>query len=251
MASLYDSSLFASSTQTTNSILGSAPTAGRKNVLVVEDDVALARFLCRELERNHCIAAMTHDAEAALLDIEAQRRDLLIMDLNLPKMDGMELLERVRRTQPRLPILVLTARSRSEDRVLALQQGADDCLIKPFSYKELLLRLGSLMRRDSTAVTAPRLGNLMVYKDERRVMRGARRIELTPREFAILEYLLENVNRPVSRTTLMRDIWNMPLDATTNIVDVYMKYLRDKIDGDGEPKLIRTVRGVGYVLGEE
>ncbi len=232
------------------SLPGAGQQAGRKSVLVVEDDVALARFLCRELERNHCVAGMTHDAEAALREIETHPHDLMIMDLNLPKMDGMELLCQVRRTQPRLPIVVLTARSRVEDRVLALQGGADDCLIKPFSCKELLLRTGSLMRREVAAPAGQGVGDLSVYRDEHRVMRGERRIELTPREFSILEYLLDNVGRPVSRAALMRDVWNLPLEATTNIVDVYMKYLRDKIDYVGATKLIRTVRGVGYVLGE-
>ena len=130
-----------------------------------------------------------------------------------------------------------------------LQRGADDCLAKPFSYKELVARLGSLLRRDSTSAPPWRLADLTINKEERRVVRGSRRIDLTPREFAILEYLMDNIGKPVSRITLMREVWNLPLDATTNIVDVYMKYLRDKIDHEGATKLIHTIRGVGYVLG--
>ncbi|QMV17531.1 response regulator [Granulicella sp. 5B5] len=228
-----------------------ASTVGLKHVLIVEDDVALARFLRRELERNNCSATTAHDAEVALNELGADHWDLMIMDLNLPKMDGMELLMRVRQLHPRVPVLVLTARSRAEDRVQALEGGANDCLSKPFSYKELLLRLGGLMRRETVTATTTRLGDLTINKDARRVMRGERRIDLTPREFAILEYLMENVGKAVSRAALMRDVWNLPLDATTNIVDVYMKYVRDKVDYEGAPKLIRTVRGVGYVLGGE
>jgi len=144
---------------------------------------------------------------------------------------------------------VLTARNRTEDLVLALEQGADDCLIKPFSFLELLARLRSLLRRNSALpVSSSKVGNLTINREEHWVMRGERRIDLTAREFVLLEYLMNNVGKAVSRTTLMREVWNITFDSTSNIVDVYMKYLRDKIDMDEEVKLIRTVRGVGYVL---
>jgi len=176
-------------------------------------------------------------------------RDLLILDLNLPSMDGMAVLKQVRMSQPRLPILVLTARNRTEDMVLALEQGADDCLIKPFSLLELLARVRSLLRRNfAPVVNSSSVGDLSINRDEHWVRRGERRIELTPREFALLDYLMNNVGKAVSRSTLMQEVWGTTFDSNTNIIDVYMKYLRDKIDLNEEVKLIRTVRGVGYVL---
>jgi DNA-binding response OmpR family regulator len=169
-------------------------------------------------------------------------------------MSGMAVIKQIRPSHPRLPILVLTARNRTEDMVSALEQGADDCLIKPFSFLELLARVRCLLRRNSTSATvvnASKVGNLTINRDEHWVMRGERRIDLTAREFTLLEYLMNNVGKPVSRATLMREVWNIAIDSTSNIVDVYMKYLRDKIDSSEEVKLIRTVRGVGYVLSND
>jgi two-component system copper resistance phosphate regulon response regulator CusR len=167
-------------------------------------------------------------------------------------MDGMAVMKQVRLSQQRLPILVLTARNRTQDLVSALEQGADDFLIKPFSFLELLARVKALLRRNSAAVvSSSKIGSLTMSREEHSVMRGERRIDLTSREFTLLEYLMNNVGKAVSRKTLMQDVWNIPFDSTTNIVDVYMKYLRDKIDLEGEPKLIRTVRGVGYVLSND
>jgi two-component system copper resistance phosphate regulon response regulator CusR len=222
-------------------------------VLVVEDDRSLGKFLGRELTLKRFSVKLSNDGEEAWEELRRSTPDLMILDLNLPGMDGMTLLEQVRQSQPRLPILVLTARNRTEDLVLALEHGADDYLIKPFSLQELLARSRVLLRRNSApAVTASStVGDLAINREEHWVMRGKRRIDLTPREFAILEYLMNNVGKAISREKLMRDVWNIPYDPTTNIVDVYMKYLRDKIDLDGEVKLIRTVRGVGYVLGND
>jgi two-component system copper resistance phosphate regulon response regulator CusR len=223
--------------------------AGRR-IVVVEDDVALAEFLGGELRAAGFAVDLVHDGEHALITLQDERRyDLLILDLNLPKLDGISLLKRVKPMQPRLRMLVLTARSRIEDKVEALHSGADDCLTKPFSLAELFARIGSLLRRDSGVIpNASQVGDLTLLREERRVERNGRRIDLTPREFAILELMMRNAGRPVSRATLLEQVWNMPPDPSTNIVDVYMKYVRDKVDLPGERKLTHTIRGVGYEL---
>jgi DNA-binding response OmpR family regulator len=223
--------------------------AGRR-ILIVEDDLSLAGFLARELQSEFFHVDLVHDGEAALASVQNERRyDLLILDLNLPKIDGLSLLHRIRPTQPRLPMLVLTARSRVEDKVAAFHSGADDCLTKPFSFVELSARVRALMRRNSGLIpNTSKVGDLTLHREERRVERNGRRIDLTPREFAILEFMMRNPGRPVSRATLFEEVWNMPSDPSTNIVDVYMKYVRDKVDRPGETKLTHTIRGVGYEL---
>jgi two-component system copper resistance phosphate regulon response regulator CusR len=225
----------------------------KPRILIVEDDMPLAKFLNRELSLKLFAVDLSHDGEAALERIHEANYDLVILDLNLPKMDGMAFLKHVRAKHPHMPVLVLTARNRTQDLVHSLEQGADDCLIKPFSFLELLARVRSLLRRIAAPVPGAesKAPQLTLNREERRVMRGDRRIDLTPREFAILEHLMDNVGKPVSRMDLMREVWRVPYDPNTNIVDVYMKYLRDKVDLPGEVKLIRTVRGVGYVLNHD
>jgi DNA-binding response OmpR family regulator len=230
-------------------IVGPSRTAPKARILIVDDDVSLGKFLSRELKKSQFSVAVSQDGEEACRNLQQNIYDLLVLDLNLPGMDGMAVLQLIRVSQPCLPILVLTARNRTEDMVLALEQGAYDCLIKPFSFQELLARVRGLLRRNSSSgSSSSRIDNLSLNREEHSVSRGDRRVELTVREFALLEYLMKNVGKAVSRATLMEEVWNIPFDPTTNIVDVYMKYLRDKIDVAGETKLIRTVRGVGYVM---
>ncbi|MGC2399112.1 MAG: response regulator transcription factor [Acidobacteriaceae bacterium] len=218
-------------------------------ILIVEDDVSLGKFLSRALKLKSFSVNVALDGEVAWDALQKSAYNLAILDLNLPGIDGMVLLKQVRIAHPDLRILVLTARNRTEDMVSALEQGADDCLIKPFSFLELLARIRGLLRRESApATTVSRIADLSIDREQHRVMRGERIIDLTPREFAILECLMNNAGKPVSRLTLMREVWNIPMDPSTNIVDVYMKYLRDKIDTEGEARLIRTIRGVGYVI---
>jgi DNA-binding response OmpR family regulator len=245
-----DASLGASSFPNPGDVTVLNRAAGRR-ILIVEDDVSLAGFLGGELEAQGFVVEQVHDGEEALHILETKRLyDLLMLDLNLPKLDGITVIQRLRPAQPRLPVLVLTARSRIEDKVKALESGADDCLTKPFSLIELLARVQALLRRNSGVVpNCSSVGDLTMYRDQRRVERNGRRIELTPREFAILDVMMRNVGRPVSRATLLEQVWNMaPSESATNIVDVYMKYVRDKIDLPGEQRLTHTVRGVGYEL---
>ena len=224
--------------------------AAARRILIVEDDVSLSGFLCGELQGQGLIVEQVHDGEEALRMLEAKRRyDLLMLDLNLPKLDGITLIQRLRPAQPRLPILVLTARSRVEDKVKALESGADDCLTKPFSLIELLARVQAFSRNSGLVPNCSTVGDLTMYRDQRRVERNGRRIDLTPREFAILDVMMRNAGQPVSRAMLLEEVWNMSSsDSSTNIVDVYMKYVRDKIDLPGETRLTHTVRGFGYEL---
>jgi DNA-binding response OmpR family regulator len=231
---------------------GKTRTSAESKILIAEDDIALGKFLSRELKRRHYSVDVFHDGETACAELQKSPYDLAILDLNLPRMDGITVMKLIRQDQIRLPILVLTARNRTEDLVTVLELGGDDYVIKPFSFAELLARVRALLRRSSPpAAPASRIGPLTMNREEHWLMRGERRIDLTSREFALLEYLMDNAGKAVSRKTLMQEVWNVPYDSTTNIVDVYMKYLRDKIDLDGEPKLIRTVRGVGYVLSND
>lgn len=221
----------------------------RPRVLVVEDDAPLARLLASGLAAEAFAVDLVHDGEAAASLLAGSQYGLVMLDLNLPKMDGLSLLQLLRRTQPSLPVLVLTGRSRTEDMVKALDLGADDCLLKPFSLLELMARVRVLLRRAASPNQEAAKGSgLALDRSEFRVERNGRQISLTPREFTVLEFLVLHSGKAVSRATLMREVWNMPFETNTNIVDVYMKYLRDKIDGAGEEKLIHTVRGVGYVL---
>jgi two-component system copper resistance phosphate regulon response regulator CusR len=234
-------------------VQGMAKVPGRGSILIVDEDASLANFLSQELESESFEVEVVHDGEMALAGLRGERRhDLVILDLNLSRLDGMSLIQRVRPEKPRLPMLVLTARSRVEDKVLALQSGADDFMVKPFSFAELLARVNALMRRAARAVPSAAVpnesgvGDLRLYREEHRVERNGRRIDLTPREFSIVEFMLQHVGRPVSRATLFEEVWKMPHQPSTNIVDVYMKYVRDKVDGPGERKLTHTVRGIGY-----
>jgi DNA-binding response OmpR family regulator len=225
--------------------------AGRR-ILIAEDDVDLAEFLSAELREQRFSVDVIHDGEEAYAALqELGRYNLLILDLNLPNLDGIALIDRLRPAQPRLPVLVLTARSRVEDKVAAIQTGADDCLTKPFSLLELVARVHALLRRNSgTIPNCSQVGDLRLFREERRVERNGRRIELTPREFAILDVMMRHAGKPVSRATLLDEVWNMAGEPSTNIVDVYMKYVRDKIDFPGEPRLTHTIRGFGYELRE-
>ncbi len=218
-------------------------------LLIVDENASLANLLRQELEAESYRVETLLDGETALSALRQRRFDLAILELSLPGLDGLELIRRIRPERPRMPILVLASRCQVEDKVQALQSGADDFLSKPFSFAELLARVQALLRRHSGVVpNMSEVGDLRLYREEHRVERNGRRIDLTPREFSILECMLRHAGRPVSRATLFEEVWNAPHNPSSNIVDVYMKYVRDKVDGPGERKLTHTIRGFGYEL---
>lgn len=218
-------------------------------ILVVEDDRPLASFIRKGLEAEHYAVDTAHDGEEARYMLQETDYDLAILDLGLPKLDGLEVLRSVRPQKPNLPVLVLTARSRIEDRVETLDTGADDCLNKPFSFTELSARVRALLRRgQASAESILQIADLRLDRVERRVERAGKLVELSSKEFALLEYLMRNAGRRLTRSMIIEHVWNLSFDTTTNIVDVYINYLRKKIDEPFSVKLIRTVRGVGYEL---
>ena len=220
-------------------------------ILVVEDDAPLAAFIRKGLEsENHEVEIALDGEQANTMAIEGEHQ-LIVLDLNLPKLDGIAVLRSVRPAKPHTHVLVLTARSQVEDRVEALDNGADDCLNKPFSYSEFSARVRALLRRGrNTVEPVLRVGDLTLDRVERRVERSGRRIELTTKEFALLEYLMRNSGRHITRSMIIEHVWNMHFDSGTNVVDVYINYLRKKVDEDAAHRLIHTVRGVGYELSD-
>ena len=219
------------------------------HILVVEDDASLASLLRKGLEAEHYAVDVASDGDDARWLASENDFDLMILDLNLPKLDGIAVLHAVRPQNPSLPVLVVTGRSRIEDRVHSLDCGADDCLTKPFSYTELSARVRALLRRHPVTTEAVlRVADLELNRVERWVKRAGKRIELTAKEFGLLEYLLRNAGHRVTRAMIVEHVWNLSFDTGTNIVDVYINYLRKKIDAGFTPRLIHTVRGVGYEL---
>jgi two-component system, OmpR family, copper resistance phosphate regulon response regulator CusR len=220
-------------------------------ILLAEDDEALADFLKTRLSREQYSVNLCHDGESAFQKITAESYELFICDLNLPKLDGFQVIQQLRPGKPNVPIIVLTGRTSVEDRVRALDCGADDCVSKPFSYVELAARVRALLRRGSrNAGHVLRVGDLLLDRLEIRVERAGKRIELTAKEFRVLEFLMLNARRPVTRHMIMESVWNSPYDPASNLVDVYMKYVRDKVDRGFENKLVRTIRGIGYRVGD-
>ena len=220
-------------------------------ILLVEDDAPLATFIRKGLEQEHYAVDRAGDGEQGRAMAEDLDYDLIVLDLNLPKLDGLSLLKHLRPVKPAVPVLVLTARIRVEDRVASLDAGADDCLNKPFSYSELSARVRALLRRGRPVPDSQlQISDLTLDRIERRVERAGKRIELTSKEFALLEYLMRNAGRRVTRSMIVEHVWNINFDTATNVVDVYINYLRKKVDSGQGPRLIKTIRGVGYELSE-
>ena len=194
-------------------------------ILVIEDDAALASYIRKGLESEHYAVDVALDGEQGALMASDLDYDLMVLDLNLPKLDGISVLRNVRPGKPQLPVLVLTARPRVEDRIFALDSGADDCVVKPFSYSELSARVRALLRRGRPSVNSVlQVADLKLDRVERKVQRGGRRIELTAKEFALLEYLMRNAGRRITRSMIIEHVWNLNFDTSTNVVDVYINY---------------------------
>ena len=222
-------------------------------VLVVEDERKLAQVLSSALQAEHYDVVVAATGEDGFYRANAEQFDLVVLDLMLPGRSGLEILQTLRQRHVETPVLILTARDGVEDRVLGLDLGADDYLVKPFALPELLARIRALLRRGRPSeVFRLKAADLEVDLVARRVVRGDRSIELTGREFDLLEYLLRHQEHLVSREMLARDVWKEPRRATPldNVIDVQMTRLRRKVDLEGAPRLIHTVRGVGFVLRE-
>jgi DNA-binding response OmpR family regulator len=217
-------------------------------VLVVEDDDEIAQTLQRSLRLDGYDVRIAADGEAALDQAAAYNPDLVILDLGLPKLDGIEVARRLRAADD-VPILMLTARDAVESRVEGLDSGADDYLVKPFERQELLARLRALLRRRPPRGSASlTVGDLSLNPDTHEVLRGERTVELTQREFELLEYLMRNERIVVPRQRLLEEVWGYDPFATTNTIEVFVSNLRRKLEGGGEPRLLHTIRGAGYVL---
>ncbi|MGC8595449.1 MAG: response regulator [Candidatus Kryptoniota bacterium] len=221
-------------------------------ILIIEDEKKVARFLKIGLQQENYVVDIAYDGISGEEMALSGKYDVIILDLMLPGKDGMDVLRDIRNAGKTTPVLVLTAKGRLEDKVEGLDGGADDYLVKPFAFQELLARLRSLGRRSSLEKpTLLKFEDLELDTITRKARRGSRDIELTNREFALLEYFMRNVNRVLTRTIISEHIWEYNFDTGTNIVEVYVNKLRNKIDADSQKKLIHTVRGAGYIMKSE
>ena len=221
-------------------------------ILVVEDEKKVANFLQQGLQEEEYTVDVAYDGEHGAILATTQPFDLILLDILLPKKDGVTIVKELRAKQIKTPVLMLTAKSSVDNRVEGLDAGADDYLVKPFAFEELLARIRSLMRRGvPEKTTVLKVSDLQLDTVKHIAQRGDRVIELTGKEYALLEYFMRNVNRVLTRTLISEHIWNYNFDTGTNVVDVYINHLRTKVDEGFEKKLLHTVRGVGYVLKDE
>ena len=220
-------------------------------LLLIEDERKVSDLVARALRAESYAVDVAEDGQRGWELVQSYQYDLIILDLMLPLLPGEEVLRRIRRKNQQVPILILTARAATEDKVHNFEAGADDYLTKPFAFAELVMRVKALLRRGPiTRSSVLRVGDLEVDRFTQQVRRAGRRIELTAKEYALLEYLAANPGRVFSRTMIIEHVWDQSFEGLTNIVDVYVRHLRSKVDDPFPVKLIRTVRGVGYGLAE-
>ena len=220
-------------------------------ILVVEDEPKIARFIKKGLTEEGYAVDVARDGEEALAFARAAPYDLIVLDLMLPKIDGITVCRKLRKDDIEVSILILTAKDSIEDRVLGLDAGADDYLVKPFAFAELLARIRALLRRpQAMSSNVLEVGDLVLDVQKHRVERGGVQVELTSRELSLLEYMMRNPCQVLTRTQIMEHVWNYDFYAGSNVVDVYIRYLRKKIDEGHDDKLIKTMRGVGYSICE-
>jgi heavy metal response regulator len=218
-------------------------------ILLVEDDKNVTRFVSKGLKENLFIVDLASDGEEGFELITQEKYDLIILDILLPKMDGWEVLQKIREKGIETPVVILTARDSTPDVVKGLNLGADDYLIKPFSFSELLARIRAILRRGKIQrPTELKVANLALNQMTREVYRDTVRIDLTSKEYALLEYFMQNTGLILTRTMLLEAVWDYNFDPMTNVIDVHINHLRNKIDRDFTPKLLHTIKGVGYVL---
>jgi two-component system copper resistance phosphate regulon response regulator CusR len=221
-------------------------------LLLIEDERKVADVVARGLRAERFAVDVTQDGDSGWQMASSVDYDLIILDLTLPGLNGTELLRRLRRKGGKAPVLVLTARDATKDKVENFEAGADDYLTKPFAFAELLVRVKALLRRPPVSHDSVlRVADLEIDRLTQQVKRAGKRIELTSKEFVLLEYLASHADRVLSRTMIIEHVWDQSFEGLTNIVDVNVRHLREKVDEGYEPKLIRTVRGVGYCLTDE
>jgi DNA-binding response OmpR family regulator len=219
-------------------------------ILVVEDEKKVASFIKKGLQQEGYAADSVHDGLEAVHNATAFDYDLVVLDLMLPKQSGLDVLRQIRSKKAKLPVLVLTAKGAVEDKVAGLDAGADDYLIKPFAFAELSARIRALLRRGNQENPKLRVADLEMDTATRQVKRAGQPIDLKLKEYALLEFLLRNAHRPVTRTMIVEHVWDIHFDSVSNVVDVHINSLRNKIDKTFQPPLIHTVRGVGYMLSD-
>jgi DNA-binding response OmpR family regulator len=220
-------------------------------ILIVEDEKKVASFIARGLQEEGFAVDVQHDGESGAMQALSVDYDLVVLDLMLPKLSGLEMLRIIRQEKAKLPVLILTAKGELEDRVLGLNAGADDYLVKPFAFAELSARVRALLRRGTGEDPRLRIADLEIDTTTRQVKRGSQPIDLKPKEYALLEFLMRNARRTVTRTMITEHVWDIHFDSISNVVDVHINSLRNKIDKGFPFPLIQTVRGVGYRITDQ